>query len=77
MLLLDMMLKCAFLLLMVVAELICFEQSLYVHIPARHPSSFPELELPTLLQVLSWHLHELSVILDVATSLSSFPYGIH
>ncbi|GAV64914.1 Apc1 domain-containing protein [Cephalotus follicularis] len=23
---------------------------LYVHIPARHPSSFPELELPTLLQ---------------------------
>lgn len=26
-------------------------QSLYVHIPARHPSSFPELELPTLLQV--------------------------
>ncbi|GMN41281.1 hypothetical protein TIFTF001_010497 [Ficus carica] len=24
--------------------------SLYVHIPARHPSSFPELELPTLLQ---------------------------
>ncbi|KAJ9683860.1 hypothetical protein PVL29_016384 [Vitis rotundifolia] len=25
-------------------------KSLYVHIPARHPSSFPELELPTLLQ---------------------------
>ncbi|RVW42311.1 Anaphase-promoting complex subunit 1 [Vitis vinifera] len=28
-------------------------KSLYVHIPARHPSSFPELELPTLLQVCS------------------------
>lgn len=26
-------------------------QALYVHIPARHSSSFPELELPTLLQV--------------------------
>ncbi|KAF3433403.1 hypothetical protein FNV43_RR24505 [Rhamnella rubrinervis] len=25
-------------------------KSLYVHIPSRHPSSFPELELPTLLQ---------------------------
>ncbi|XP_059654080.1 anaphase-promoting complex subunit 1 isoform X2 [Cornus florida] len=25
-------------------------KALYVHIPARHPSSFPELELPTLLQ---------------------------
>ncbi|KAM6598818.1 anaphase-promoting complex subunit 1 [Cannabis sativa] len=25
-------------------------KSLYVHIPAKHPSSFPELELPTLLQ---------------------------
>ncbi|KAL1825219.1 hypothetical protein ACET3Z_011997 [Daucus carota] len=25
-------------------------KSFYVHIPARHPSSFPELELPTLLQ---------------------------
>uniref|UniRef100_A0A2N9GLI6 Uncharacterized protein n=1 Tax=Fagus sylvatica TaxID=28930 RepID=A0A2N9GLI6_FAGSY len=25
-------------------------KSLYVHIPARHPSSYPELELPTLLQ---------------------------
>ncbi|XP_057979662.1 anaphase-promoting complex subunit 1 isoform X2 [Malania oleifera] len=25
-------------------------KSLYFHIPARHPSSFPELELPTLLQ---------------------------
>ncbi|EXB88404.1 Anaphase-promoting complex subunit 1 [Morus notabilis] len=25
-------------------------KSLFVHIPARHPSSFPELELPTLLQ---------------------------
>lgn len=25
-------------------------KSLYVHIPARHPSSFPDLELPTLLQ---------------------------
>ncbi|XP_057499066.1 anaphase-promoting complex subunit 1-like isoform X2 [Actinidia eriantha] len=25
-------------------------KSLYVHIPAHHPSSFPELELPTLLQ---------------------------
>ncbi|GFY82115.1 E3 ubiquitin ligase [Actinidia rufa] len=27
-----------------------YSQSLYVHIPAHHPSSFPELELPTLLQ---------------------------
>ncbi|XP_010067541.2 anaphase-promoting complex subunit 1 isoform X5 [Eucalyptus grandis] len=27
-----------------------FSQVLYVHIPARHPSTFPELELPTLLQ---------------------------
>ncbi|KAG8390120.1 hypothetical protein BUALT_Bualt01G0050500 [Buddleja alternifolia] len=25
-------------------------KSLYVHLPARHPSSFPELELPTLIQ---------------------------
>lgn len=25
-------------------------KSLYVHVPARHPSSYPELELPTLLQ---------------------------
>ncbi|GFP97654.1 anaphase-promoting complex subunit 1 [Phtheirospermum japonicum] len=25
-------------------------KSLYVHLPARHPSSFPELELPTLVQ---------------------------
>jgi hypothetical protein len=24
---------------------------LYLHIPARHPPSFPELELPTLMQV--------------------------
>ncbi|KAL0382140.1 UNVERIFIED_CONTAM: Anaphase-promoting complex subunit [Sesamum calycinum] len=27
-----------------------YSQSLYVHLPARHPSSFPELELPTLIQ---------------------------
>lgn len=26
-------------------------QSLYVHLPARHPPSYPEFELPTLLQV--------------------------
>lgn len=29
-------------------------QSLYVHIPSRHPYSYSELELPTLLQVCMW-----------------------
>lgn len=30
-------------------------QLLYVHIPVRHPSSYPELEVPTLLQVSFFH----------------------
>jgi hypothetical protein len=29
---------------------------LYFHVPSRHPSSTPELELPTLLQVTLWLL---------------------
>jgi len=46
---------------------IIFLQTLYFHIPVRHPSSYPELEVPTLLQV------SFMFILFVHFRLASFP----
>lgn len=47
---------------------IIHSQTLYFHIPVRHPSSYPELEVPTLLQV------SFILFYFVHSRLASFPF---